>query len=111
MGSAKARGQAVGTYVALLRGINVGGKNRLPMVELAPVFEAAGGQRVRTYIQSGNVVFEARQAVARRVPGAVAAAIAERFGLTVPVVMRSAREWQEAADGNPFVRAGAAPKT
>ena len=46
-------------YVALLRGVNVGGRNKLPMVELRDAFTAAGCTGVRTYIQSGNVVFEA----------------------------------------------------
>ena len=46
-------------YVALLRGINVGGKNKLPMADLRDAFTAAGCTAVRTYIQSGNVVFEA----------------------------------------------------
>ena len=44
--------------IALLRGINVGGAHKLPMKELVPIFEAAGCEDVRTYIQSGNVVFE-----------------------------------------------------
>ena len=47
------------TYVALLRGINVGGKNRILMTDLAACFESAGYEDVRTYIQSGNVVFRA----------------------------------------------------
>src|SRR4051812_37218051 len=54
------------THVALLRGINVGGKHSLPMVDLARMFEDAGCTRVRTYIQSGNVVFAASAALARR---------------------------------------------
>ena len=48
------------THVALLRGINVGGKNPLPMKDLAQMFAGAGCANVRTYIQSGNVIFEAR---------------------------------------------------
>lgn len=47
------------SHIALLRGINVGGKNKLPMAQLVQLFEAAGAQGVRTYIQSGNVVFRA----------------------------------------------------
>ena len=47
-------------FVALLRGINVGGRNRLPMKGLIAVFEAAGCRNVGTYIQSGNVVYEAQ---------------------------------------------------
>ena len=71
-------------YAALLRGINVGGKNKLAMKDLARIFEEAECTAVATYIQSGNVVFEAKAAVARKLPAAVSAAIAERFGLRVP---------------------------
>ena len=49
-------------YIALLRGVNIAGKNRLPMKELAGLCEQAGLLRVRTYIQSGNIVFEATDA-------------------------------------------------
>ena len=55
------------THIALLRGINVGGRNALPMRHLVSMFEDAGCERVRTYIQSGNVVFEAPVARARLV--------------------------------------------
>ena len=55
--SIDSRSSATGVSIALLRGINVGGKNRLPMKELAAMFVDAGCEDVRTYIQSGNVVF------------------------------------------------------
>ncbi|MGH9388723.1 MAG: DUF1697 domain-containing protein, partial [Vicinamibacteria bacterium] len=53
--------------MALLRGINLGGKNRLPMKDLAAMFTEGGCESVATYIQSGNVVFEASPALARRI--------------------------------------------
>ena len=68
------------SYVALLRGINVGGKNALPMKDLAAMFSAAGCEDVVTYIQSGNVVFRARPPVAAKVPAAIAGAILARSG-------------------------------
>ena len=52
--------------IALLRGINVGGKNRLPMKDLAAMFVDAGCDGVRTYIQSGNIVFRSRPDACRR---------------------------------------------
>ena len=55
------------THIALLRGVNVGGKNKLPMRDLATLLTIAGCDEVRTYIQSGNVVFEAPAALAARV--------------------------------------------
>ena len=59
-----------GTYIALLRAINVGGTKKLLMAELRAMFEAAGCTDVRTYIQSGNVVFRAEPALAERYSGA-----------------------------------------
>jgi uncharacterized protein (DUF1697 family) len=98
-------------HVALLRGINVGGKNPLPMKELAAMVEAAGASDVRTYIQSGNVIFRASPAIARGVAAAVSAAIAGRFGFTAPVVTRSAAELEAIAESNPFLGRGADPAT
>ena len=98
-------------YVALLRGINVGGKRPLPMKELAALFAACGGREVSTYLQSGNVIFRAGPREAARIPEAVAAAIRERFGLAVPLLLRSAGELGQVARGNPFIREGAAPET
>ena len=94
-------------HVALLRGINVGGKNKLPMKDLVAVFAGAGCADVRSYIQSGNVVFRASPELAARLPALVAGAIAERFGLRVPVVMRTADELREVSEHNPFLAAGA----
>lgn len=100
-----------GVHVALLRGINVGGKNSLPMRELVAMFESAGASDVRTYIQSGNVIFSASPAMARGVPDAVAAAIFERFGFRAAVVTRSAAELRAIAEANPFLARGADPAT
>ncbi len=105
--SKSAPGGATGTYLALLRGINVGGKNKLPMTELAALFTEAGCSAVRTYIQSGNVVFGASSKQAEGLPVLIARRIAERFALRVPVVLRSAGQLREVAGGNPFVEAGA----
>jgi uncharacterized protein (DUF1697 family) len=95
--------------VALLRGINVGGKNKVPMTELSAMFSAAGCAGVQTYIQSGNVVFDAPAAVADVVPGQIERAIAERFGYRIPVVMRTAGELAAIFGANPFVAKGAEP--
>lgn len=94
-------------YVALLRGINVGGKNMLPMKELAAMFVAAGCGEVTTYIQSGNVVFSADAKVAAGLAGVITRQIEERFGIRVPVVLRSAAEMMAVLRANPFLKAGA----
>ena len=99
------------THIALLRGINVGGKNKLPMKDLAALFRDAGCDRVQTYIQSGNVVFQATPALASCIPALIAKAISESFGYRVPVVTRTADELREIARGNPFLRSGADPWT
>lgn len=91
--------------IALLRGINVGGKNKLPMKELAALFAKAGCTDVRTFIASGNVVFRAPAAIAEKIPTMIAKAIAAKFSLTVPVVTRSAEELRSAVAKNPFARA------
>ena len=93
-----------GMMVALLRGINVGGTNKLPMKALAAIFEAAACTGVKTYIQSGNVVFCADKDV--DVAGVVKREIEKQLGLKVPVVLRTAAEIQRALKSNPFVKKG-----
>ncbi|MBI1826131.1 MAG: DUF1697 domain-containing protein [Planctomycetes bacterium] len=92
------------TYVALLRGINVGGKNSIPMRELAAMFAKADCADVRTYIQSGNVIFTASPKCAKMLPKLMAEQIEHRFGFHVPVIIRSADELQRVATKNPFLR-------
>jgi uncharacterized protein (DUF1697 family) len=92
--------------VALLRGINVGGKHRVPMSELRAAGEAVGLADVRTYIQSGNLVFTA-DGRPSALEGALEAAIAARFGIEIPVMVRTARMWQALLDANPFPNASA----
>jgi len=93
-------------HVALLRGINVGGKHMLPMKQLAAMFTDAGCGDVQTYIQSGNVVFRAGPALARRVPALITAAIADRFGFDAPVMTRTAEDLRRVTRQNPFLRSG-----
>jgi uncharacterized protein (DUF1697 family) len=96
-------------YLALLRGINVGGKAVLPMKELAAIFAACGAAEVRTYIQSGNVIFEAADAAV--VVSQVTEAIAARYGYPGRIVLRSAAEVAAAYKANPFAKAGAPVET
>ena len=94
-----------------MRGINVCGRNLLPMKTLAAMFDAAGCTRVRTYIQSGNVVFTAPPALARTVGATIQRAIRTKTGIESPVIVRSAPELGRVATGNPFLAAGAPPET
>ncbi|MGZ8361212.1 MAG: DUF1697 domain-containing protein [Allosphingosinicella sp.] len=86
--------------VALLRGINVGGRV-LPMATLRALCEQLGCQGVQTYIQSGNVVFASAKKTAT-LEAELEAAIAERFGMKVPVIVRTAKQWAAYLEGNPF---------
>ena len=95
-----------GLFVALLRGINVGGKNKLPMPDLVALFAEAGCIAVQTYIQSGNIIFQASPEIAAGLPSQISASIAERFGLRVPVVLRTAEQLAETFRTNPFLAQG-----
>ena len=96
-------------YVALLRGINVGGRNKVPMADLRSTFEADGYQAVRTYINSGNVLFESG-APPDSLEGELEAMLERRFGFPLVVVVRSHLQLrkvvEEAPDGF-----GAEPET
>lgn len=88
-------------YVALLRGINVGGTRKLPMADLRTLCNAEGFGDVATYIQSGNIVLtsdEPAETVATRLEAAITA----RFDMIVPVVVRTAEAWRRYAAGSPF---------
>jgi uncharacterized protein (DUF1697 family) len=95
------------TYVALLRGVNVGGKNKLPMKELVAIFSAAGCSEVRNYIQSGNVIFKSTAGLAKRLPSIVEAQIQRQFGFQTRLVVRTVEELKQVAASNPFLAQGA----
>jgi uncharacterized protein (DUF1697 family) len=89
------------TFIALLRGINVTGRNKIPMAELRALCDEIGWRSVRTYIQSGNVVFAAAgEAVG--LEAELEGAIEGRFGLSIPVLVRAADDWPAYVAGNPF---------
>ena len=85
-------------YLALLRGINVGGRNLVPMADLRATFEEAGFAAVRTYIQSGNVLFDAPEKVPE---DEVEAMLERRFRLPLVVVLRTERELRSVVEGAP----------
>jgi uncharacterized protein (DUF1697 family) len=97
------------THLALLRGINVGGKNLLPMKDLATMFSDAGCANVRTYIQSGNVIFETSGS-APKIAGVLSANIEKRFGYRIPLILRTREQLLKTIAGNPFLKAGADSK-
>jgi uncharacterized protein (DUF1697 family) len=89
------------TYVALLRGINVGGRSIVDMRRLKQTFERLGFDGVRTYINSGNVVFSVPAARNAELMALVETAIAEDFGLSVPVLVLTAAQLAAIADSVP----------
>jgi uncharacterized protein (DUF1697 family) len=99
------------SHIALLRGINLGAKNKVPMKDLVGLFEDAGCEDVSTYIQSGNVLFAAKAATVKTLPAVMSKAIAKRFGFEIPVILRSVKEWETVIEKNPFVRAKAPPES
>ncbi len=90
--------------IALLRGINVGGHNKLPMAQLREIATSIGLADVQTYIQSGNLVGSI-DGDPIAVGPTLAEAIASATGLTVPVIVRTAGEWAEVVAANPFADA------
>ncbi len=94
--------------IALLRAINVGGHNKVPMKALVGTFERLGYTDVQTYIQSGNVAFTASGREAEIV-SALERAIAEDFGFSVPVIVRTAEQWRLLARNNPYLAARVDP--
>jgi len=91
----------MGRYIALLRGINVGGRNTLPMAGLRDICAELGWTEVRTYIQSGNIVFDAA-ARPLTLEDALEQAIASRFRFSPAAIIRSAAQLNGIAKANPF---------
>jgi uncharacterized protein (DUF1697 family) len=98
------------TYVALLRGINLVGRNQLPMASLRSLLEQDGCVDVRTYIQSGNAIFRTRISDPERVATRLTAAIAKCHGFEPRTLVLTIDELETAAAGNPFKRAADDPR-
>jgi uncharacterized protein (DUF1697 family) len=91
-------------FVALLRGINVTGYNRIPMADLRSLCAEIGWSDVQSYIQSGNLVFSA-SAIPTTLEAELERAIQRHFGLSIPVVVRAAADWPAYIKSNPFPEA------
>jgi uncharacterized protein (DUF1697 family) len=90
------------TFIALYRGINVGGKNSVSMQTLRKMHEALGHQEVKSYIQSGNVVFSALgtvQAISKK----IAKAFGAQFGFATKVMVIAAERWNKIIEDNPYL--------
>jgi uncharacterized protein (DUF1697 family) len=103
--------KAAFAHLALLRGINVGGKNKLAMKDLVQLFTDAGCSDVQTFIQSGNVLFNAPRATLKEFANLITKSIENLTGCGIPVVLRTAKELDEAIRNNPFKSEGAPDST
>jgi len=99
------------TYIALFRGINVGGHNVLPMKDLVALLENIGAQNVMTYVQSGNAVFQSEETSAPMLSNTISATIKEDHGFEPQVLLLELEEMQKAVGSNPFPEAESKPKT
>ncbi|OYP37615.1 DUF1697 domain-containing protein [Rhodopirellula sp. MGV] len=99
------------TWIALLRGINVGGNNRLPMAKLKAELESLKLNNVRTYIQSGNVVFECNGKAKPPLRKKILDCIDTHHGFRPQLFLLTVDELQAAVDSNPYPEATAEPKT
>lgn len=91
------------TYIALLRGINVSGQKMIKMADLKVMFESIGLGAVRTYIQSGNVLFEDDAFSLEELVDKIYTALLDRFGFEVDVQVFSASIWNQIIVNNPFL--------
>jgi uncharacterized protein (DUF1697 family) len=98
-------------YIALFRGINVGGNNILPMKELVAVLEGLGLKNVRTYIQSGNVVFQTTADKKQKLAQDIGAAIGQSHQFVPRVLVLTVQEFQNALESNPYPEGENEPKS
>jgi uncharacterized protein (DUF1697 family) len=95
-------------FIALLRGVNVGGHRKVPMAELREVLTELGYREVSTLLASGNFVFEAKSAKPPALEKKLEAELAKTLGLETDIMVRDPKEWDAVIDANPFVKEAAA---
>ena len=93
------------TYIALLRGINLGPRNKIPMADLRELLGEIGHDNVRTHILSGNAIFTSRRRSIPRLEAEIERAIRDRFKLNVRVLIRTADELATIVERNPLPEA------
>ncbi|HKJ68257.1 MAG TPA: DUF1697 domain-containing protein [bacterium] len=99
------------TYIALFRGINVGGSNKLPMADLVQLLEEFNLDHIQTYIQSGNVVFRSEEIDTAALATQISNAVTDQFGFTPKVLLLELDEFKQAVISNPFPEADSDHKT
>ncbi len=91
------------TYVALLRGINVGGNKKVPMSDLKKTMSEIGFEDVKTLLNSGNVIFKGKTVPIDQLEKKLESAIEKHFGFPVPVIARSAENMKKLIESDPFL--------
>ncbi|MBV6647454.1 MAG: DUF1697 domain-containing protein [Cyclobacteriaceae bacterium] len=91
------------SYIALLRGINVSGQKKIKMDELRALMSKAGLQKVQTYIQSGNIIFQSEDKSADELSSTIQQAIFDTYQFEVPTLIKKPEDLQKAVDENPFI--------
>src|SRR5260370_28332461 len=99
------------TYISMLRGINVGGHKKIKMDQLRKSFEALGFEQVKTYIQSGNVVFRGGKVSTQVLSRKIEAKTLGDFGFSVSVISRTQDEMERTIQNNPFLKGGGIDQT
>jgi uncharacterized protein (DUF1697 family) len=89
-------------YAAFLRGVNVGGKNQIKMETLREICAALGFTKVKTYINSGNIIFETAKTDDKKLAERIEKAIEKEFGLNIKTMVRAHSEIEEIVENNPF---------
>ncbi len=90
------------TFISILRGINVGGQKKIQMTDLKSLYEELGFKHVKTYIQSGNVIFENDDE--KELLQRIEQKISDKYGFHVPVIIRTKNEMETVLNNNPFLR-------
>jgi uncharacterized protein (DUF1697 family) len=99
------------TWIALFRGLNIGGHNLLPMKELVVLLSELQFQNIKTYIQSGNVIFQTRKKNHTKLAVTISLEIRKRYGFAPQVLLLRVEELAHAVEANPFPEAVAKPET
>lgn len=94
------------TYITMLRGINVSGKNTIKMNELKILYESLGFENVFTYIQSGNVIFNVNEEDPDKITEIIESGVNKEFSLEVSVIIRTLTELTQIVKGNPLLKSG-----
>lgn len=94
----------MGTYIAILRGINVGGQKKIKMEELKALYEALGFKNITTYIQSGNMIFESPETNLQKIKDKIEHKMKSSLGFDVVVFIKTKKDFEKLLSKNPFIK-------